>query len=52
MNGNIFFELFLTDLEERMASAGYKNRTGQHNKAIILHSVSFGTKTKIQLTSG
>ena len=25
MNGNIFFELFSTHLDERMASAGYKN---------------------------
>jgi len=25
LNGNIFFELFSTDLDERLASAGYKN---------------------------
>jgi len=57
VNGNIFFELFSTELAERLASAGYKkdqekNRTGEHNKPIIFHRVAFGRKTKVQLTSG
>jgi len=57
LNGNIFFKLFSTDLDERLASAGYKkdqekNRTRQQNKPIIFHPMAFGTKTKIQLTSG
>jgi len=57
LNGSIFFELFSTDLDERLASTGYrkdqeKNRTRQQNKPIIFHRMTFGTKTKIQLTSG
>ena len=49
MNGNIFFELFLHDLDEKMASAGYKReRKTEHDGT----TEPFGAKMKIKLSSG
>jgi len=55
LNGNIFFKLFSTDLDERLVSAGYKKDQGkkQNKTAEQANNISSrGTKTKIQLTSG
>ena len=37
LNGNIFFELFLSDLDEKMTSAGYERNTkgNSENKVIL-----------------
>ena len=55
LNRNIFFELFLSDLDGKMTSTGYKRRimgNSGENKLILLPLiVAFQTQTKIQLNS-
>lgn len=56
-NGNIFFELSLAELDEKMASASYrktkkKSGTEQQNKEIILHRLAVDMKTKTKANSG
>jgi len=52
LNGNIFFELFSTDLDERLALVGYKKDQEKKQNKTAEQAVAFSTKTKIQLTSG
>ena len=51
LNGNIFFELFLSDLDEKMTSAGYKRHKKENSKTssvkpIISHLVAFRTQNE------
>jgi len=53
LNGNIFSKLFSTDLDERLASVGYKkdqvkNRTRQQNKPIIFHRMAFALECALR----
>ena len=58
MNGNIFCELSLSDLDEKNYLGGLEKRTKQkteqtrHNKSIIIKRVAFGTTTKMNLAAG
>ena len=51
LNGNILFDLLFTELDEQIASVSYrktrnKNGAEEQNKQIILHCMTFNTKTK------